>query len=168
MSENDIYKPMTGFEMKKYNPASKVLAYPDLYRYTNIDDLFGPYNKIILLYPMTKLNQGHWVCLFRYNNTINFFDSYGIRLDNERKFVKSKYIKEESGQEYPYLTWLLHNSKYRIIENKYKLQRIPYSQTCGKFCSLRLLNYKLTNEQFINKYFNNGILPDYTVTKLIK
>ena len=40
----------------------------------------------VLLYPVTSEINGHWACMTRYDKTIEFFDSYGIKIDDELKF----------------------------------------------------------------------------------
>ena len=165
---NRMYEPMSDKDLKKYNPDVKILLYPDIYHYNNIDSLFGNTNKIIILYLTSSFNNGHWTCLLRKYDNIYFFDSYGLNADDEQKYVKNMYIKEETGENYKYLRWLLHNSHYNIVENKIKLQG-PDTYTCGRYCSLRLINSNLSNDEFIRKYFmNTKKTPDYIVSELIE
>jgi hypothetical protein len=85
-----MYESMTNYDLKKYNPDAKIISYPNIYNYNTIDNLFGDSDKIIILYLVTALNNGHWVCLLRnkMKNTIYFFDSYGLGVDEEQKYVK--------------------------------------------------------------------------------
>jgi hypothetical protein len=171
MNKNLMFKPMSGEEMLKYNPDSHLYKYSDIYHYKTIDDLFGHLDKIILLYLMESLDTGHWVCLIRNKklNSITFFDSYGLKPDEEEKFAK-KTIRDKTGENYKYLFYLLTKSmiksNYKIYINPYKLQG-PGSFTCGRFCSLRLLEKNLSNKEFYNKYFS-GKIPDKIICEIIK
>lgn len=167
MNKNLMYKPMSGEEMLKYNPDSRLYKYPNIYKYKTIDDLFGRLDKIILLYLMDSLYSGHWVCLFRNKklNSITFFDSYGLKPDEEEKYAK-KTIRDNTGENYKYLFYLLAKSNYKIYINPYKLQG-PGTYTCGRFVSLRLLEKHLNNKEFYNKYFSSGN-PDKIICEIIK
>ena len=149
--------PMSGEEMLEYNPDAELLTYLDIANADDIDELFNHNNKIILLYIMEKLENGglggHWTCLYRdrHNNHIHFFDSYGLDIDAEEKYVplSNKNLFKEN---YKYLTELLDNSNYNILHSKYKLQG-KNTQTCGRFVSLRLLNKDLDDDEFFNIFF---------------
>ena len=69
--------PLNGLEMALLNPDAKILKYTDLYRYKTVRALFGSYRKIIILYLIQGPMSGHWTCLFKNADGINFFDSYG-------------------------------------------------------------------------------------------
>lgn len=148
------YIPMSEDEMLYYNPDAKLYTYPNLFFYTSIDDVFGHLDKIILLYLIKSFNNGHWVGLVRRGDEIDFFDSYGYNVDYQEKFITNDYLKNETGQNYKYLKFLLDNSPYKINYNKYKLQG-KHTMTCGRFVTLRLLRKDLNNEEFIYRYFNN-------------
>ena len=73
--------------LKALDSKVKIIQYPDISKYKTIDNLLAPYNRVVILYLTTK-NYGHWVCIFKNkNNQIEFFDSYGIKPDNELKFI---------------------------------------------------------------------------------
>ena len=52
-----------------------VVFYEDLYNYNNIDSLLKN-NAVILMYRSSPFF-GHWTCLIRSGDKIEFFDSYG-------------------------------------------------------------------------------------------
>ena len=148
-----INTSLNGDEMLFYNPDSVLCKYTDLYIYNNIDDVFGHLDKIILLYLTKSETSGHWTCLYRQNNKINFFDSYGLNIDDELNYI-SPYKKNELHEKYRYLKHLLDKSNYEIEHNIYKLQG-EHSQCCGRYVSLRLINNFMDNDEFYNIYFHN-------------
>lgn len=137
----------------------KIIKYSDLKHITNIDELLQPPNyECILLYE-TSDNNGHWTCIYRYGNKINFFDSFGLKPDDEFHKITIDYRKE-SGVVYPCLTYLLSDVNDPIEFNNYKLQDYAYS-TCGYWCVARLLLKSLSMYQFY-KLFKSDTLnkPD--------
>ena len=68
---------LSGLDMRVLNPDAKVLKYTDLYDYHNVDELFNDTDKVILLYLTMNDHSGHWTCLFKNKEGINYFDSYG-------------------------------------------------------------------------------------------
>ena len=115
LSNDEIYKIL--------NNKVKILTYPELSKFKNIDQLLSPYGCAIILY-QTKKNFGHWVAIIKQGkNIIEHFDSYGIRPDNELKFTKAN-LRRELGQDYPHLTYLLYHSPYQLSFNQYRLQKM--------------------------------------------
>jgi hypothetical protein len=163
-----IMTPMSGDEMLSYNPDARLCKYTDLINFNNIDDLFGHYDKIILLYLIDSPYSGHWTGLIRnrYNNEIDFFDSYGLNIDSELNYL-TKEEKEHLHEKYKTLSKLLKESTYNINHNEHKLQG-KTSQTCGRFVSLRLLNHMMDNNEFVDLYFvDTNKTPDEIVCEFI-
>ena len=84
---------LTNDDVKDYmDNRVKIVAYYDLHKYNSIDELLYPYDKVVIMYSMTERNNGHWVCLFRNydRKEIEFFDSYGIIIDDQLSYSKSE------------------------------------------------------------------------------
>ena len=162
---------MTYQEMLNYNPDSRIILYNEIKNYKNINDLFNNKEKIIILYIMQVHGNhisGHWTCLFKNEdkNEIHFFDSYGLEVDSEEKYVPLN-IVHKYYEDYAYLSDLLNNSTYNITHSKYKLQA-PHVETCGRHVTLRLHNVELNDKQYYDCYFKNKIdNPDIIVSKII-
>lgn len=160
--------PLSGSEMLKFNPDARLINYRDLYEYNNILDAFGHSHKIILFYPTSANNRGHWTGLLMKEKNIYFFDPYALYPDEETTFSASN-IRKQNGLNYHYLLKLLHsasNNGYTIYRNPYRLQS-PLSQTCGRYVSL-FLKEELTPTDFYEKYFKyNGKKPDDIIIKKI-
>ena len=161
LSDIDIYNRLKG--------RTNIVLYRDLVRYNKIDDLLVD-NSAVILYERQPRN-GHWVCIIRYhrNNkpTIEFFDSYGIFPDEEKKFI-GKLFLNKSGQQKNKIAQLLYEASYRyVIEyNDYRLQvRRGSIATCGRHVISRILLKDLNIDeynQFMRSFF--GYTPDDIAT----
>ena len=108
---------LTGRDMMFLNPDAKLLTYTQLYDYDNVDELFSDCDKIIILYLTTSSRSGHWVCLFKNREGINYFDSYGVPIDFQFELL-SKSQRKKLHEEQDYLKKLLFNEKVKV--RKYK------------------------------------------------
>lgn len=142
---------MSGSQIQNYLPSVNLLRYEDLLHYDKI-----PLGKdgLVILYPVSSNNSGHWVCLFLKNNILHFFDSYGCALgdrpDYEQKFMSKNYIKNGYTPKMAhYLTCLLDKSPYPVSYNKYDYQSLKSNvETCGYWCVARLKLQNLSSDQF--------------------
>lgn len=132
-----------------------IIKYSDLKKYKSITDLLRRNKDYkIVLYEQSH-NTGHWVLLLRYNNTIEYFDSYGNPPNFPLTYSFDK--NDQLDQHREYLDdLLLKQSKFKVIYNTYKFQSEKNnSGTCGKHLLLRLIKMKYKNmglQQYI-KFF---------------
>lgn len=123
--------------LKLLDNKANLFSYSQLHNIKSIDELLGQYKKAVLLYH-TSANYGHYVCVWEYNNTIFFFDSYGGVVDSQLKFLP-KDLKKELNSNHNYLIRLMYNSGLNVEFNQYQLQsREPNITTCGRHCVERL------------------------------
>jgi hypothetical protein len=143
--------------LKKFNKKCYLTLYKNLIKYNTIDELLREARYIIILYETTK-NYGHWCCLFKNNkNSIEFFDSYGIRPDDELKY-STELFRKKNKMNFPLLTYLLLECPYNIEYNQYKLQKMTKDiSTCGRWVLLRCLlsNFNIDNFYKIFKNVKN-------------
>jgi hypothetical protein len=148
-------KPLSGSEIQEAcNDEIKIMTYKDLLNYNNIDDVFGNEDAVALLYE-TQPSYGHWTGLFRHSNynppTIEFFDSYGLFIDEQLGFVPKK-LKNQLGEDYPYLSKLLYESPYEILYNPVQLQKRKKGiSSCGRHVVFRCIS---ANSLPLNEYIN--------------
>ena len=131
----------------------EVIPYHELVEYDSIEKLLDKYGAVILLYE-TKKNFGHYTALlYDMNGDLEFFDSYGLKPDEELNYA--------TYDDTPYLSNLLkkYNKKYSV--NTVKLQKFVRDiNTCGRWTTTRIrLREKYTLRQFQelftkNKYYN--------------
>jgi len=138
-------------EIQALCPTAKIILYPDLKKYHSLDDLLGKYGQAILLY-LTIGNFGHYCCVFkRDNGEIEFFDSMGGRVDGVLKNVDPDF-KELSDQKARLTKFLLDHGCKKVIYNEHDVQ--GKSNTCGRWCGLRLLFNHMTLDEFIKTFGN--------------
>ena len=148
-----------------------IITYPQLATFNSIDDLLSPSGMAIILW-LNKTNSGHWRAIFMgpEANTVNVWDSYGLPICGELKFIPEHFAKI-SGETKDLLTNLLDKSGYNVTHNTYKLQSFaPNMDTCGRWCIVRLKNRGLTNAQFAKQIKDlaksQGRTPDDICTEL--
>jgi hypothetical protein len=165
---DDVLKRMrtniTDLDLERYFPETNhyknnVIKYSELDNYKSIEELLPTDRSYKIILIEQNYNTGHWTCLLRYGDTIEWFDSYGLPVDGELKFINS--VKRQLlGQGRKTLTELLSKVKDKnIVYNKVKLQKLcNKSATCGRWVILRILMmknffYNLKEFQdFIKKY----------------
>ncbi len=163
-SNDELYKLMNG--------NVKIIQYKELQNYNSLSELFKECKNILLLYT-TKKNYGHWVCLFKNKDYIEFFDSYAMKPDEQREYIPQAFKKKDDEQ-IPYLTWLLYkySKKYDINYNHHKFQSDNEKiSTCGLHCCLRMINKDIN----INDYYklmkkaskNTNLNYDELVVKIL-
>ena len=131
---------MSGQDILSYLPNCKIIEYNDLAEYSEITDLLTkPIDYVIILIETVAESIGHWVAVLKYNNNIEFYNSYGEGPDVQKNTLISKKKNIEFGQTKNYLTNLLLNCNYSIIYNKLSLQKYDGSATCGRWVTLRIL-----------------------------
>lgn len=125
-----------------------IVIYHDLANYSSIDAVLGADGCAVLLYE-TRQNFGHWVCLFKVDeNTLEFFDSYGFKMDTELKYA--------TYDNQPYLSQLVRASNYQLIENTTKLQTWAEDvNTCGRWTAVRVKMRSVQQSDFIKMFKRN-------------
>jgi hypothetical protein len=153
--EKELEKMFSDKDFERYFGDGKVIKYSELDNYSTINDLL-PNNKdfrIILI--ESKINEGHWTAVMKYNNIIEYFNSYGSKPEYDFKFIPS-FTKHLLGQGGNLLTKLLKSKEkgQKVYYNKKKFQKIADGiNTCGRWVTARILamlvGYEL--DDFINK-----------------
>lgn len=121
-----------------------IIKYSDIEDYKTIDQLLpGKRNfKIILL--ESSFNSGHWVCVLKYGDTIEYFNSYGVQPSKELDY-NTELVNKQLDQDVKYLNILFNKAlnKYNIVYNKRKFQKVsPEIATCGNWCIIRGIMFK--------------------------
>jgi hypothetical protein len=133
---------------------NKILKYSDLKNYKTIEDLLPENIDYKIILTEWKSNQGHWTCILRYGNIIEWFDSLSGQPDSELKYVP-KIISRFLGEDKKILTKLIDTSKnFTVIYNKKKLQKnIQGIDTCGRWILSRVLGLVLKHQDLV-QYLN--------------
>lgn len=171
---DDESKALSNFDIdNKLDGKTKVLTYKVLHKINNIDELLEPYKNFVLLY-MSKPNSGHWCCVLKHKDRIEFFDPYGGKNipDNELDNIDDN-VKIITNQNYPYLSQLLYDSNKKIEFNNYNFQQYKKDiNTCGRHCIVRIMFKHLLLDDYYKQMFEMsnyfGLNYDQLVTLLTK
>lgn len=171
MGKNNLSYALRGSDIiKAFDNKVKIVVYSDLPKYKNLDQLLDPYGRVVILYETNDIDNGHYTCLFRNKNGINYFDSYGMKIEKPLDYFGDG-IKEKTGSNNNYLNKLLYQDKYKIYYNNHRLQTFGSGiATCGRWCIIRMF-YPDIDENAFYKLFKessdeSGISMDNIVTKL--
>lgn len=146
--EETIEEPMDDGDIRQYLPNAKIMRYSGLARLSDIEQLL-PTDKsyVVLLYENTP-GSGHWVALMRYGRTIEFFCSYGSKIDVPLRWQNPK-DNAVLGQSRPFLSILLNKAKgkFRAIHNPVAYQSSKQGvATCGAWDVMRINQMKNHNQ----------------------
>lgn len=164
---SEMMRPLSDREIIEFfNGKVKILKYNDLRAFQNVDQLLAPYGRVIILYEWAN-NMGHWVGLFKRGpRFIEFFDPYGYKPDDEKKYIPANFW--ERG----WLSQLLYNASrngYTVEYNEYPFQtkNVSAVSTCGRWVALREKLSRLSLQQFASLFLQDKqILNDIVVTTL--
>jgi len=134
--------PMNDTNIRTYFPEAKIITYNDLNDLEHIDDLLPDNKSYAFMLIEQKPKSGHWVSLDRLGNTINFFDSYGGKPDDQLKYTPEK-NKALLGEANKRLTTLLKDSGYTVKYNPHRYQELAADiKTCGRHVCNRVKSVK--------------------------
>lgn len=152
MTEVLIEEPLGDDDIRRYLPNAKIMRYNNIAKYNSIEELLPKNIDYAILLYEDRPNKGHWVCVLKYNNTYEFFDSYGGAPDSQLKW-NSKEVNNKLRQQ-PYLTNLFDKTDKEVIYNPYKYQEDSSDvNTCGRHCVFRILNL-IEKDKTLQEYFN--------------
>lgn len=178
--KNLIKQPLSTSDLSRFLADSyeNVLTYSELSEYNDMNDLLPidkSYKIILIEY---KKDMGHWICFLRYDKTIEIFNSFGTKHDDD-DFVDSDNMNNYLGQSKLYLNILiedeLKDGEFSIIYNKIKFQEKSINiNTCGRHVVNRILcmqQFNMTLKDYI-KFMKQSkektkLSYDELVTKII-
>ena len=114
---------ISNFDIYKYvSKDLPIVLSNDLQEYTIEELVDNPYGASVIL--IERPDVSHWVLINKFGNEIQYFDSYGVTLDNS----EIKWYKEAI------------TPKFKLVNNKVPYQRLaPDVATCGRHVLMRLL-----------------------------
>jgi hypothetical protein len=156
-----ITEPMSDADLEVYLPQAKIFMFRELKGYPTIQSILRkPRDYMILLYEHTPQN-GHWVAVLRYENTIEFFCPYGSSPYSPNSPLEWNTPEENVVVDatHNYLEDLLNKAKtdgWEVIYNKMDFQeKRDNVNTCGAFCVWRVLC--LIEDNMNLSAFQNGM-----------
>jgi hypothetical protein len=175
-------EPLSDTEIREHLPNVKIVSHQDFKNYKTIEELLPNNNDVVIVIWEAKPNYGHWTILSRYiceetkKPTIEYFDSYGYKINEPLKWINKKYIHTIDNN--PYLDNLLKNaSKHFDIVYSSKVFQEKNNEniaTCGRHCISRaksIINHNQSLSNYI-KMMNSikdltGFNFDEIITELI-
>jgi hypothetical protein len=156
-----ITEPMSDADLEVYLPQAKIFMFRELKGYPSIQSILKrPRDYMILLYEHTPQN-GHWVAVLRYENTIEYFCPYGTSPYSPNSPLEWNTPEENAVVDATsnYLEDLLNKAKtegWEVIYNKMDFQEKRNNvNTCGAFCVWRVLC--LMEDNMNLSAFQNGM-----------
>lgn len=148
-----------------------IFTTPELNDVSSMDELLGKHGAAAILYETSiegHTANGHWCALTkRSSDTVEFMDPYGIRIDDEEKWMSSEFKVQT--QQYSRLTQLINDPScpYRVVYNREVLQKLsPKINTCGRYVALRIRLKQLSLLDFVKLLKSDGFTPDGWVTAM--
>lgn len=138
-----------------------ILTYTDLNGKDSIP--FDRKGRCILLIPNQSPTDGHWCCLLKRRNEIEFFDPYGEAPETQKENIPDDEL-EQWGMNTPILTKLLRQSRCSVFYNTYPFQKEKNNiNTCGRHCVVRCLYSPYSLAQYKKAIAKSGLSPDQFV-----
>ncbi len=112
--------------------------------------------------------RGHYVCVYKMNDKIYYFDPSGVK---PLELFK-KYHLNQDFQDITLFYNFIKNNNDIIDYNSFNLQKNKDSAVCSLWCIFRLMNKELNNDEFIDyvkkikKYYNIKKFDDVIINIL--
>jgi len=120
-----------------------IMKYSELAGYESLRDLLPEDKSFKIILTEDRANQGHWTALLRYDNTVEWFDSIGVKPDGELRYIPNP-IRACLGEKVKHLSRLLNTSPWKVMYNKKKFQSLTQGvNTCGRWVIARVVMMKL-------------------------
>ena len=135
-----VKESISNYDMHEFVPYTKgkIIEYNELEELNDIEELLthdGDFRVILIEYTD---NDGHWILVSRYGDTIELFNSYGVN-HSKNDFMDDTTMNKYLGQSELHLKRLLDierkDKKFKVIYNKksYKLSRLISIHVVGMF-----------------------------------
>ena len=146
------HKSLSDTDIKKVlGRGCKIIKYSQLSKYSDLDQLLSKDKDYVVILIENSPNEGHWCALLRYNNLLEWFDSYSYPVDSDLRWT-SMQKRQQLHEDIPYLSKLLDKSSRECIYNNIKYQQMSnLINTCGTHVCCRiwhLMNKNLTLPEY--------------------
>ena len=151
--EEIIEEPMDDGDIRSYFPNAKIMRYSSLAKMSDIEQLLPRDKTYAFLLYEDSPGSGHWVVVLRYGTTIEFFCSYGSKIDGPLKWYNPR-DNAMLGQSKPYLSMLLKKAdkKFKAIHNAVPFQSSKHGvATCGAWDVMRV-NQLVNHNQDLHEF----------------
>ena len=137
--------------------------YPDLKAMASPDALFKGNKAAVLLFLTEGKSSGHWLVVLDHDDHYEVFDSFGVAIDGNRKWLDKEQL-QEFGQTLPLLSILLEKGNKPVNHNSTKLQ-LDSNDTCGRWVVWRIKNAHMPLKEFVDEMTSGPGTPDQKVVR---
>lgn len=136
---------------------NKYMNYDEVKNYENLEELFGKYNIIIMFLPNKTESIGHWICLLKYKQYIEYFDPYGLTINQEMNILGLDNSLKK----------LYQLSKKKVVFNNFQYQKLRKNiNDCARHCAVRCCFYTLNVIQYHKLIISANMDSDDLITLL--
>lgn len=155
LSDADIHQLLQGI---------RILTYADLQGVADIDQIFDDAGRAIMLFATESPTVGHWIALMKNGDRIDYFDPYGLKPEETKKWLTQEEL-EVLNEDEPLLTHLLRASGHKVYYNPYPFQsKKDDINTCGRHAVVRLLFKDMDLDDYKEIVGSTGMTPDEFVS----
>lgn len=143
---------------------TKVWIYKDLLNKNSLEGMWDSKGRFALLWEVDSPQEGHWVCLIRKGDSVEYFDPYGgYRPDGERTWLSAEKA-HELGEDEGKLSALIKASGLALSSNPFHYQsKAQGNNECGRHVVSRLYYYRLSETDYDAVIKKSGKTPDQFV-----
>ena len=159
--------PLTDADIQHVLGGTKIHKYPELAG-KPLESLFDAKGRCAILFLVKDASCGHWICMTRQAGHIEVFDSFGVAVDGERRWIDKRKLVDLH-EVAPLLGNLLSGFERaggRVVHNATKLQRDD-KDTCGDHVCCRLLHRDMPLRAYVRYLKSQGGTPDDAVAREI-
>ena len=162
-SSDPIDYPYSDADIRSILGSVPIHKYPELKGMTTPDALFKGNKAAILLFLTEGKNSGHWIVVLDHDTHYEVFDSFGMAIDGNRKWLDKEKLLE-FGQTLPLLSNLLGRGQKPVDHNTTKLQADD-ADTCGRWVVWRVKNAHMPLKTFVAEMKQGPSTPDQNVVR---
>jgi len=138
-------------DIRDFFPKAKIIRYTNLKKYKSLKELLPKKNDYAFILYQNSEYEGHWTLIIRHGNYIEYYDSYGNKIDEPLNWI-SKEQNNKLGIHEPYLSNLIKGAGLPLYYNDKKFQDENNEiNTCGRHAIMRLMSI-MENKTDIGRY----------------
>lgn len=131
---------MSEDEIRAFFPNAKIIRYTDLKKYKTLKQLLPKKKDFAIILYQNSEYEGHWTLIAKDGDYIEYFDSYGKKIDEPLNWITKK-ENNDLGIYEPYLSNLVKGAGKKLYYNDKQFQHSNNDiNTCGRWCLWRLMN----------------------------
>jgi hypothetical protein len=143
-----MLSPLSSVLISKYfDGKPNIVQMSEISNMTSLSQLFKGYDHAVIFVAVNSPSDGHWQFIYKSNDELHFFDSYGMNPIELLQKMNSQ-NHDMYGQNFN-LANLILQSPYRLKSymNDIKYQSDGLPQTCGRYVALNFILLHIYNNK---------------------